>query len=96
MMKMGYIFSVVHYLDQDYREREQPHENDPFYIAPVFKASLEEKLRNREPREQDRKDYQDYQEQQAYIYTPKTIHAGKVHKIYSELTGIGRHFNESI
>ncbi|KGX85449.1 hypothetical protein [Pontibacillus marinus] len=93
---MGYILPVAHYQYQDYHERVQPIENDPFYIDPVFKANLEEQLREREPREQDRKDYQDYKQEQEAIYTSKTIYASKVHKIYSELTGIGRHFNESI
>lgn len=95
---MGYILPVPHYQYQDYHERVQPTQNDPFYIDPVFKANLEEKLKDREPRDQDRKDYQDYSEQRKVIYTPNTVHAskGKTHKIYSELTGVGRHFNESI
>jgi len=93
---MGYILPVAHHQYQDYHERVQRYQNDPFYIDPVFKANLEEQLREREPREQDRKDYQEYSEINEAMYTPKTVHAAKAHKIYSELTGIGRHFNESI
>ncbi|KGP90693.1 hypothetical protein N780_03145 [Pontibacillus chungwhensis BH030062] len=98
---MGYILPIPHYQYSDYRERVERTKRDPFPIEPVFKLDLEQQLDNPEPREEDRKDYQFYNEQitkqhKPDLYAPGSVHLGKTHKVYSDLTGIGRHFNESI
>ncbi|KGP74398.1 hypothetical protein [Pontibacillus yanchengensis] len=102
---MGYILPIAHHQYNDYRERVESPKRDPFHVDPVFRLDLEENLRENEPRDEDRKEFQDYEERMEkqqftkktnQIYTPNTTHAGKGQKIYSELTGIGRHFNESV
>lgn len=99
---MGYILPIPHYQYSDYRERVERTKRDPFPIERPFKLDLEQQLDNPEPRDEDRKDYQYYSEQvkeqqKTDLYAPQSVHAGRAqHKIYSEVTGIGRHFNESI
>lgn len=104
---MGYILPITHHQYNDYRNRMEPVKPDRFYIDPLVRLDLQEYLRDKEPREEDRKEYQHFSEQISHhkpkpeaaenrIFTPNSSHAGKSHKIYADLTGIGRHFNESV
>jgi hypothetical protein len=97
---MGYILPVNHYQYQDYQRRTLQTDRSPFMLEKVFKASLNGKLKQHsQPREQGRKDYQSSRK----LYTSYDFHAGKeyIHssqheKIYSEVTGKGQNFSETI
>ncbi|WP_052158756.1 hypothetical protein [Halobacillus sp. BBL2006] len=96
---MGYILPINHYQYQDYQRRTIQTDRSPFMLEQVFKATLNSKLKQHDqPREQDRKDYQSQK-----LYTSADFHAGKAHphssqheKIYSEVTGKGQNFSETI
>lgn len=98
---MGYILPINHYQYQDYQRRTIQTERSPFALEQVFKATLDSKLEQHDqPREEDRKDYQDMSKQ---LFTPAHMHVGHTHtqpqaneRIYSEMTGKGQNFSETI
>lgn len=101
---MGYIAPVNHYQYKDYQQRTVKTERSPYSLEGVFKATLDSKLEeDHQPREQDRIDYQDMTDKS--LYTPKHIHVTQSvnqsslmakGKIYSDLTGKGKNFSESV
>lgn len=93
---MGYILPVNHYQYQDYHKRTIPTEGSPFVLHKVYKATLDSKLNDRKnPNYQVRKEYPIKR-----LHTSLDFHAGKTsvkrEKIYSEMTGKGEHFSETI
>ncbi|MBA2174462.1 hypothetical protein H0266_06025 [Halobacillus locisalis] len=101
---MGYIAPVNHYQYKDYQQRTIQTERSPFALEQVFKATLDSKLEQHDQhKEQDRKDYQEMTER--LLYTPHSLHVAhnKNEKqwkaketIYSDLTGKGQHFSETV
>lgn len=101
---MGYILPINHYQYQDYQVRTTQKERSPFALDKVFKASLNSKLKQDHPREHDLLDEQ----RMSGLYTPASFYAkpanenGNYEKgphredIYSEVTGKGRNFSETI
>ncbi|GGF15271.1 hypothetical protein GCM10010954_12360 [Halobacillus andaensis] len=98
---MGYILPIQHYQYQDYQQRVTSDERSPFALDRVFKVTLDHKLKEYyTPREQDRKNSQYLHHQ---LHTPKTVHYNEKkratdleEKVYSEVTGKGQRFSETI
>ncbi|MGP4062067.1 hypothetical protein [Halobacillus sp. H74] len=99
---MGYILPVNQFQYQDYQARTIQTERSPFALERVFKASLDSKMKHDQPRERDRLDYQ----QMSGLHTSSEFHAStqpvspvkKVisETVYSEVTGKGGNFSETI
>jgi|GEM_PF-3397007 len=100
---MGYILPVNHYQYKDYHDRTIQTERSPFMLEQIFKTTLDNRLKQQEQsREEDRLEYQ---EMSRKLFTSKDMHAVKnpwkpaepAHeKVYSDVTGKGKHFSESI
>ncbi|KGX87804.1 hypothetical protein [Pontibacillus litoralis] len=103
---MGYILPITNHQYKNYRNRNVRNKQDRIPIEPTFRLALEQTLRDTYHREEDRQLYLDnraYLEEQKRkspnrpsIYTTYTTHVVKNNKLYASLTGIGRHFNESV
>ncbi|MCA0969562.1 hypothetical protein LCM20_03020 [Halobacillus litoralis] len=102
---MGYIAPINHYQYRDYHERTVKSEPSPYTLERVFKATLDSKLEEKhgQPREQDRLDYQDARKR--LLYAPPSIHVTHTlsesqtrakEEIYSDLTGKGKNFSETV
>ncbi|MFG6149434.1 hypothetical protein [Halobacillus sp. B23F22_1] len=99
---MGYILPIQHYQYQDYHQRVTSEERSPFMLDPVFKVTLDHRLKeNYTPREPHRKDSNDLRHElhtsKKFYYNneKKRSHLLK-EKVYSEVTGKGQRFSESI
>ncbi|ARI77997.1 hypothetical protein [Halobacillus mangrovi] len=93
---MGYILPVNHYQYQDYQKRTIPKQRSPFVLHKVYKATLDCNLtHSKNPNNQERQD-----SLTKTLHTSMEFHAGKSsgirEKIYSELTGKGQNFSETI
>lgn len=99
---MGYILPINHYQYQDYQNRTIQRERSPFVLERVFKSTLDSKLGDdNKPREEDLKEYQEMNER--ILYTPSTLHIAKEmikkdqdEQVYSDVTGKGKNFSETI
>lgn len=99
---MGYILPVNHYQYQDYQIRTTQHERSPFVLERILKATLDNKLKHNQTREQDPLDDQ----RRSSIHIPANTHAvngfypsfqrSGTEKILSRMTGKGRHFSETV
>lgn len=101
---MGYILPINHYQYQDYQHRVVQRELSPAGLDKVWKIMLDQKVKERKQmREEDRLEYQQFSD---LMYTPKTVHKAKKRsksvpaevqeKVYSDVTGKGAYFSESI
>ncbi|SIS47897.1 hypothetical protein [Salimicrobium flavidum] len=101
---MGYILPINNYQYQDYQNRVVQREHSPTGLENVWKVMLDQKVKERrQMREEDRLEYQQLTD---LMYTPSTVH--KVNKqsksvpshvqekVYSDVTGKGAFFSESI
>lgn len=90
---MGYILPVPFYQYQDYQQRVIPKKQNPYYIERPYKVILNSSHKNIENQE----DYFKYNSRSAELHMTKQTHKARNNeKIYSELTGKGKHFNESV
>ncbi|SFJ66462.1 hypothetical protein SAMN04487936_103245 [Halobacillus dabanensis] len=99
---MGYILPINHYQYQDYQVRTTKDERSPFAFEKVFKATLDNKLKQNEPYSQKRLKYQKLNG----IHIPRTTHAvSRVSQpphpeegdaILSKMTGKGQNFSETV
>ncbi|MBX0357084.1 hypothetical protein [Halobacillus sp. Nhm2S1] len=99
---MGYILPVNHYQYQDYQTRTTQRERSPFVLEKIFKATLEGNTKHNHPREQDRV----INQRRKSIHTTRNTHAvnsahssikrSGTEKIYSNMTGKGQYFSETV
>ncbi|MFC7062820.1 hypothetical protein [Halobacillus seohaensis] len=98
---MGYVLPVTNYQYQDYHKRVTPDQRSPFILDPVFKVTLDHKLKEHyNPREQKQKGSQHLRKN---LHTPQTMYYKKQEDLtedeqsaYSKITGKGQRFSESI
>jgi hypothetical protein len=92
---MGYILPLNNYQSTQYANRTSNRASSPFMLPPVFKASIEKKLKdqNREAPEYDKI------KEKTNIYSTNEIVFKKPkvnYELISTITGKGIHFNETI
>lgn len=90
---MGYILPVSMYQYDDYQERTIKPKESPFHYANVHKVTLDN--RQLQMRNND-KIGKKVLNKNSKLHAPDDIHAAYSEKVYSELTGKGRHFSETI
>ncbi|MFG6115611.1 hypothetical protein ACGTN9_10500 [Halobacillus sp. MO56] len=90
---MGYILPVPMYQYDDYQERTVKQKESPFQYANVHKVTLDN--RQLQMRNTDKVDKKAFHKKKK-LHAPDDIHAAYSEKVYSDLTGKGRHFSETI
>ncbi|MCP3026657.1 hypothetical protein [Halobacillus sp. A5] len=98
---MGYILPIQNYQYQDYQQRVTQNKQPSFTLDRVFKVTMDHKLKEYYTRgEQGQKGSQDLKDK---LHTSKKFHYNKTtrapemeQKLYSELTGKGQQFSETI
>lgn len=91
---MGYILPVPFYQYQDYQQRVTPEKQNPYFIERPYKVILNSSYKNIEKEEDIHFKYSNRSNE---LHMPRLTHKShKNEKIYSELTGKGKHFNESV
>ncbi|MRH43410.1 hypothetical protein GH741_12040 [Aquibacillus halophilus] len=85
---MGYILPVSTYQYEQYHTRSVKQEQDPFPIERLHKTQLSMMYNSMKQQEQ--------QSSGRNLYVPSNIHKSATDKIYADLTGLGRYFNEKI
>ncbi|MCA0983780.1 hypothetical protein LCL89_06880 [Halobacillus yeomjeoni] len=92
---MGYILPFNHYQYDDYKNRTIQTERSPFILDEIHKVELKTKLEERKA----------YQNKTGESDEPSKLNLGKkqmqshssmAEKIYSQITGKGKHFSETI
>lgn len=91
---MGYILPITHFQYQDYQNRVTKKEDDPFYIEHPYKVILDTKSREMEEREDTLENGKPNKTN--YYNKQMPVEQIKNDKIYSNITGKGQHFSESI
>ncbi|MFZ3577932.1 hypothetical protein [Virgibacillus sp. DJP39] len=87
---MGYILPITHYQYQDYQNRVIKDKQNPYYIEKAYKVVLDNASREME------EDTQANGNNSETAYETVQSTNPEIEKFYSELTGKGQHFSESI
>jgi hypothetical protein len=96
---MGYILPITQHQYIQYANRMLKTKKSPFVLPPVIKVSLEKKLKDNENREP--LEFESIEENSAGVSykarkTLTTATASLNYQLLSEITGKGRHINETI
>ncbi|WP_028782088.1 hypothetical protein [Thalassobacillus devorans] len=90
---MGYILPVTMYQYDDYQERTVKPKESPFQYSSVHKVTWD--TRQLHTRANDKINKKTFHKKKK-LHGPDDIHAAYPEKVYSDLTGKGRHFSETI
>ncbi|WP_449622514.1 hypothetical protein [Robertmurraya sp. Marseille-Q9965] len=91
---MGYVAPIPNFQYSQYAERELENGYDPFRIIPVGRTKPAANARLNQAREKEMIQMKQIKKKRSAV--PKTSSRSMAEKIYSELTGKGKYFNECI